>query len=291
MADNNDELDDLFGAIDGDDDHQDEDEGEQEDHDDDESRQHEDGQDDDEAEKDEEEVAANKESSEGDADTPMDVTGTVSDKSKSSSSTRSTNDIKTKEIYTSIMYAPTASHLKKQNRLERDAHDRKNPSELLAHIPEVEAAKIQKQESAAASNNVNTGTSHDKTVRSYSAYPKNLPEGIELPKPQLLNDDGTPKPPAKEYPFPLDPFQAQAVGYIDKEESVLVAAHTSAGKTAVAEYAIAKALNGGQRVVYTSPIKALSNQKFRDLQEEFGDVGLMTGDITISTFNSLLCAC
>ena len=66
----------------------------------------------------------------------------------------------------------------------------------------------------------------------------------------------------------MDPFQAQAVGYIEKEESVLVAAHTSAGKTAVAEYAIAKALNNGQRVVYTSPIKALSNQKFRDLQEE-----------------------
>ena len=51
------------------------------------------------------------------------------------------------------------------------------------------------------------------------------------------------------------PFQAQAVEYIDQDESVLVAAHTSAGKTAVAEYAIAKALNNGQRVVYTSPIK------------------------------------
>lgn len=54
------------------------------------------------------------------------------------------------------------------------------------------------------------------------------------------------------------------------------------GKTAVAEYAIAKSLKAGQRVVYTSPIKALSNQKFRDLQEEFQDVGLMTGDITIN---------
>jgi ATP-dependent RNA helicase DOB1 len=80
----------------------------------------------------------------------------------------------------------------------------------------------------------------------------------------------------------LDPFQSQAIGYIDREESVLVAAHTSAGKTAVAEYAIAKSLKAGQRVVYTSPIKALSNQKFRDLQEEFSDVGLMTGDITIN---------
>jgi len=60
----------------------------------------------------------------------------------------------------------------------------------------------------------------------------------------------------------------------------MVAAHTSAGKTAIAEYAIALALKNNQRVIYTSPIKALSNQKFRDLQEEFEDVGLMTGDVT-----------
>ncbi|KAJ1461001.1 NUC185 domain-containing protein [Pelagophyceae sp. CCMP2097] len=91
-----------------------------------------------------------------------------------------------------------------------------------------------------------------------------------------------PPPPAKTYPFELDGFQAKAVQYIEQDESVLVSAHTSAGKTVVAEYAIAKSLRDGQRVIYTSPIKALSNQKFRDLQEEFGDVGLMTGDITIN---------
>lgn len=50
----------------------------------------------------------------------------------------------------------------------------------------------------------------------------------------------------------------------------------------MAEYAIAKSLRDKQRVIYTSPIKALSNQKFRDLQEEFGDIGLMTGDMTIN---------
>ena len=68
------------------------------------------------------------------------------------------------------------------------------------------------------------------------------------------------------YPFKLDSFQQEAIGYIEKNESVLVAAHTSAGKTAVAEYAIAKSLRDGQRVIYTSPIKALSNQKYRDLK-------------------------
>lgn len=63
---------------------------------------------------------------------------------------------------------------------------------------------------------------------------------------------------------------------------MLVAAHTSAGKTVVAEYAIAKALKNKERVVYTSPLKALSNQKFRELTEEFKDVGLMTGDVTLN---------
>lgn len=88
--------------------------------------------------------------------------------------------------------------------------------------------------------------------------------------------------PAKEYKFKLDTFQQTAVDHIERGDSVLVAAHTSAGKTAVAEYAIAKSLRDGQRVIYTSPIKALSNQKYRDMQEEFKDVGLMTGDITIN---------
>ena len=88
------------------------------------------------------------------------------------------------------------------------------------------------------------------------------------------------KPRAKDYKFTLDTFQEEAVNCIERQESVLVAAHTSAGKTAIAEYAIASALKKNQRVIYTSPIKALSNQKFRDLQEEFEDVGLMTGDVT-----------
>jgi len=88
--------------------------------------------------------------------------------------------------------------------------------------------------------------------------------------------------PAKEYPFKLDTFQSRAVECVERKENVLVAAHTSAGKTTIAEYAVAKSLKQQSRVIYTSPIKALSNQKYRDLQEEFEDVGLMTGDVTIN---------
>ncbi|KDR70276.1 hypothetical protein GALMADRAFT_76347 [Galerina marginata CBS 339.88] len=91
-----------------------------------------------------------------------------------------------------------------------------------------------------------------------------------------------PAKPDREYKFELDPFQKVSVYAIQRNESVLVSAHTSAGKTVVAEYAIAQCLNRKQRVIYTSPIKALSNQKYREMLAEFGDVGLMTGDVTIN---------
>jgi ATP-dependent RNA helicase DOB1 len=62
-------------------------------------------------------------------------------------------------------------------------------------------------------------------------------------------------PPARTYKFELDPFQQVATSCIERNESVLVSAHTSAGKTVVAEFAIATCLKEGRRVVYTSPIK------------------------------------
>ena len=86
----------------------------------------------------------------------------------------------------------------------------------------------------------------------------------------------------------LDPFQKEAILCIDNEQSVLVSAHTSAGKTVVAEYSIAKCLQNKQRVIYTTPIKALSNQKYRDFSDEFEDVGLLTGDVTINPNASCL---
>jgi len=83
--------------------------------------------------------------------------------------------------------------------------------------------------------------------------------------------------------FELDPFQIAAAEAIDAGHSVLVAAPTGAGKTVVAEYAVERALERGQQVIYTAPIKALSNQKFRDFRSRYGDkVGIMTGDVTIN---------
>lgn len=81
----------------------------------------------------------------------------------------------------------------------------------------------------------------------------------------------------------LDPFQRQALEAIRTGQSVVVAAPTGCGKTVIAEYAIQQAIERGERAVYTAPIKALSNQKFRDFTEIYGDrVGIMTGDVTIN---------
>ena len=86
---------------------------------------------------------------------------------------------------------------------------------------------------------------------------------------------------AREWPFELDTFQKEAVYHLENGDSVFVAAHTSAGKTVVAEYAIALAAKHMTKAIYTSPIKALSNQKFRDFRIEFEDVGILTGDVQI----------
>jgi superfamily II RNA helicase len=81
----------------------------------------------------------------------------------------------------------------------------------------------------------------------------------------------------------LDPFQESAIRHIDECCSVLVSAPTGSGKTIIAEYALEKALRAGKHIIYTAPIKALSNQKFRDFQKRWSDhIGLVTGDININ---------
>lgn len=93
---------------------------------------------------------------------------------------------------------------------------------------------------------------------------------------------------AKEYEFELDTFQKLAILELEKRNHVFVAAHTSAGKTVVAEYAIALSQKHMTRTIYTSPIKALSNQKYRDFKKTFKDVGLITGDFQMNQTASCL---
>ena len=90
--------------------------------------------------------------------------------------------------------------------------------------------------------------------------------------------------------FKLDKFQIEAIEAINNGKSVIVSAPTGTGKTVVADYLVEKYIQEGKRVIYTAPIKALSNQKFKDFSKQFGsdNVGIMTGDVVINPNAPLL---
>jgi len=92
------------------------------------------------------------------------------------------------------------------------------------------------------------------------------------------------------YPFPFDDFQVEACRAIAAGQSVIVSAPTGAGKTLVAEFAIQAALETGKRIAYTTPLKALSNQKFGDFTRAFGAdvVGILTGDVKVKPHGRVL---
>jgi ATP-dependent RNA helicase HelY len=91
------------------------------------------------------------------------------------------------------------------------------------------------------------------------------------------------------YSYAFDPFQIEAMRSLTRGSSVLVAAPTGTGKTVIAEYGVFLAHRAGLRSIYTTPIKALSNQKYRDFREVYGDeVGLLTGDVVLNADGSVL---
>jgi superfamily II RNA helicase len=83
--------------------------------------------------------------------------------------------------------------------------------------------------------------------------------------------------------YKLDRFQEEAIKAIEQNHSVIVAAPTGAGKTLIAEYAVEKHIESSEQIIYTAPIKALSNQKYRDFSRDYGDkIGIVTGDVVIN---------
>lgn len=208
-----------------------------------------------------------------------DAGATLSSEERAEATASSSSSSKRKELPEAVAtdeHAPSPPAKKQQADEKKEAASGGKPASTELKVvagKHIDATPVDAASSKDTPGVVATGT-QQKNLISFSVYPPDYE-----PKP---TEGAMMKNPAKTYPFTLDPFQQQAVDYIEAGESVLVSAHTSAGKTAVAEYAIAKSLRDKQRVIYTSPIKALSNQKYRDLEEEFGDVGLMTGDITIN---------
>ena len=110
---------------------------------------------------------------------------------------------------------------------------------------------------------------------------------VHTPSPEAFSDEDQHLLEAfrQRYPFPLDPFQEQAIRRVLAGESVIVSAPTGAGKTLIAEFAIYRALAAQRRVVYTTPLKALSNQKFADFVRQYGSefVGILTGDVKVNS--------
>lgn len=102
---------------------------------------------------------------------------------------------------------------------------------------------------------------------------------------KLMNKYPKTKKFADTFPFELDPFQVEACHALENGKGVLVAAPTGAGKTIVGEFAVDLVINSGGKCFYTTPIKALSNQKFSELSEKYGEskVGLLTGDTSINS--------
>ncbi len=94
----------------------------------------------------------------------------------------------------------------------------------------------------------------------------------------------------KFHDFTLDKFQEDSIIAIDNNHSVVVSAPTGSGKTLIADYIIHKNRNNKKRIIYTAPIKALSNQKYKDFSKEYGEdfIGLMTGDIVINPHAKVL---
>ena len=117
----------------------------------------------------------------------------------------------------------------------------------------------------------------------------------EYYKAHNYNYTGPQPPQYYPFPYPLDHFQLHGCKAIADNENILVTAHTGSGKTVLALYGIAKALSEGKKVIYTSPIKTLSNQKYAEFSSQLFNpnldgktIGIMTGDIKINPLGDLL---
>ena len=190
------------------------------------------------------------------------------------------------------------NHAKVETIIEKQVQnpDLKNLSQQVSEI------KLEENESKSSSNNniniqlnevsssiqevkviheeIEISTKHHENIK--ELYPKKekqifaIEDNIDVKEYDKITDQ-----PIK-YSFELDIFQKRSIIRINNHENVLVCAHTSSGKTVVAEYAIAMGKKNQKRVLYTSPIKALSNQKYREFKEKFKDVGILTGDVSIN---------
>ena len=168
---------------------------------------------------------------------------------------------------------------KKENSEEYDSNEEESESENDADDDKNQNEEKENEEEESEDSKEKE---NDKNIK------ENFPERNKKMQKWAIEDDldisafAEIKNPPITFPFELDEFQKRSILHLEKHENVLVCAHTSSGKTVVAEYGIALGKRNSKRVLYTSPIKALSNQKFREFKKKFGDVGILTGDVSIN---------
>ena len=133
--------------------------------------------------------------------------------------------------------------------------------------------EIKAQNSEIKINSFNLNTTEKKQTKKFSNA---IEDDIDISEFEKI------KNPAMKFEFTLDNFQKRSIIRLEQEKNILVCAHTSSGKTLVAEYGVALGKKKNRKVIYTSPIKALSNQKYCDFKKKFKDVGIITGDVNIN---------
>lgn len=185
---------------------------------------------------------------------PIELTQSASKRAHSEESQSNSKKTKTEDNKRDPEEKPT----EEQNKRDDDIYNRDQelvPVELADEV-ETEATR------EVAANAGLAGTTEEGDAAGQISLQHQVRHRVALPPnyPYVPISQHVPaKEPARSYPFTLDPFQRVSVNSIERDESVLVSAHTSAGKTVVAEYAIAQCLKRGERVVYTSPIKVRRN--------------------------------
>ena len=175
-------------------------------------------------------------------------------------------------------------NLSKNNKEKKEENDINNLNKSISNSNSIvsEEEELSKTFNSDSYNSENEEKQKSKNGLNESTSTTNLKNQYAIEDQIDIEDYKKIKNKPINYNFELDTFQKRSIIRLENHQNVLVCAHTSSGKTVIAEYGIALGKRNKRKVLYTSPIKALSNQKYRDFKIKFNDVGILTGDVTIN---------
>ena len=196
--------------------------------------------------------------------------------------TKDTNELQSKEEETKEKKdnPPPEEETKKETNEEK-VKINEPKEEKEDNSDESDDDNINEEDEAEKDDSVDIKEKEEQEKMDFQTRHKNMQKWAIEDNIDIKEYDNIKDPPIK-FSFTLDEFQKRSIIRLEKHQNVLVCAHTSSGKTVVAEYGIALGKRHAKRVLYTSPIKALSNQKYREFKKRFDDVGILTGDVSIN---------